>query len=179
VNEKKLLVVVDMQNDFVGGVLGTKEAQEIVPVLAERVKEYPHVVYTLDTHGDDYLSTQEGRNLPVVHCILGTWGHDLVKELEAGASGSLRFRKSAFGSVELAQRIKRNYKDGLIDEVVLAGVCTDICVVSNAMLIKAFCPEIRVAVEADCCAGTTPENHQKALDVMGICHIEIRGGKSA
>ncbi|MDR2749754.1 MAG: cysteine hydrolase [Clostridiales bacterium] len=173
-NEKKLYVVVDMQNDFIGGALGSKEAQAIVPLLAERVKEYPNVIYTLDTHGEDYLSTQEGRKLPVAHCILGTDGHKLVKELEELSAGKLKVTKGAFGSVELAQKIKRDFDGGLIQEVVLAGVCTDICVVSNAMLIKAFCPEIPIAVDADCCAGTTPENHQKALDVMGICHVEIR-----
>lgn len=166
---KRLLVVVDMQRDFVDGVLGTPEARAIVPsvcgLLARSRAEGCAVAFTLDTHGKEYLSTNEGRALPVPHCIKGTEGWELIPQLNA--SGARLFEKETFGSVSLAQ-----YAAGF-DEVTLCGVCTDICVVSNALLIKAFSPEMRIKAVADACAGTTPAAHAAAIATMRSCQIEI------
>lgn len=169
--EKKLLVVVDMQNDFIGGALGTQEAQSILPAVRARIadarKEGEVVVFTRDTHGDDYLSTQEGKNLPVPHCIAGTAGHEIAAGL--CLAGERVFDKPAFGSIELAAYVKERG----FAAVELVGVCTDICVISNALLIKAFCPEAEVCVRAGCCAGVTPQSHQTALAAMRACQIKI------
>ena len=169
--EKKLLVVVDMQNDFIGGALGTQEAQSILPAVRARIadarKEGEVVVFTRDTHGDDYLSTQEGKNLPVPHCIAGTAGHEIAAGL--CLAGERVFDKPAFGSIELAAYVKERG----FAAVELVGVCTDICVISNALLIKAFCPEAEVCVRAGCCAGVTPQSHQTALAAMRACQVKI------
>lgn len=169
--EKKLLVVVDMQNDFIGGILGTKEAQNILPAVRARIadarKEGEAVVFTRDTHGDNYLSSQEGKNLPVPHCIAGTAGHEIAAGL--CLAGERVFDKPAFGSIELAAYVKERG----FAAVELVGVCTDICVISNALLIKAFCPEAEVCVRAGCCAGVTPQSHQTALDAMRACQVKI------
>ena len=169
--EKKLLVVVDMQNDFIGGVLGTKEAQNILPAVRARIadarKEGEEVAFTRDTHGEDYLSTQEGKNLPVPHCIAGTAGHEIAAGL--CLAGERVFDKPAFGSIELAAYVKERG----FAAVELVGVCTDICVISNALLIKAFCPEAEVCVRAGCCAGVTPQSHQTALAAMRACQVKI------
>ena len=169
---KKLLVVVDMQKDFIDGSLGTPEAVAIVPAVAERISESraagDTVVFTLDTHGEDYLDTQEGRNLPVEHCIKGTEGWRLCKELDAG--DSMVFEKPSFGSPELGEWVR----DNGFDEVELIGLCTDICVISNAMIIKAFSPEVPVTVNASCCAGVTPESHLNALAAMKVCQIGVK-----
>lgn len=169
--EKKLLVVVDMQNDFIGGALGTQEAQSILPAVRARIadarKEGEEVVFTRDTHGDDYLSSQEGKNLPVPHCIAGTAGHEIAAGL--CLAGERVFDKPAFGSIELAAYVKERG----FAAVELVGVCTDICVISNALLIKAFCPEAEVCVRAGCCAGVTPQSHQTALAAMRACQIKI------
>lgn len=169
--EKKLLVVVDMQNDFIGGALGTQEAQSILPAVRARIadarKEGEVVVFTRDTHGDDYLSSQEGKNLPVPHCIAGTAGHEIAAGL--CLAGERVFDKPAFGSIELAAYVKERG----FAAVELVGVCTDICVISNALLIKAFCPEAEVCVRAGCCAGVTPQSHQTALAAMRACQVKI------
>ena len=169
--EKKLLVVVDMQNDFIGGALGTKEAQNILPAVRARIadarKEGEEVAFTRDTHGEDYLSTQEGKNLPVPHCIAGTAGHEIAAGL--CLAGERVFDKPAFGSIELAAYVKERG----FAAVELVGVCTDICVISNALLIKAFCPEAEVCVRAGCCAGVTPQSHQTALAAMRACQVKI------
>lgn len=169
---KKLLVVVDMQNDFVTGALGSKEAQEILPAVNQKIADAKWVLYTLDTHTENYLSTQEGRNLPVVHCIRGTWGHALADGLRV-ADGSVQIEKPSFGSVELGAYVKDAFEKGDIDAVELVGVCTDICVISNALLIKACCPQIPVSVIACCCAGVTPESHENALKAMAACQVKI------
>lgn len=165
----RLLVVVDMQNDFVSGALGTPEAQaalgEVQALLAAERAAGSAVAFTLDTHGADYLSTQEGRRLPVVHCIRGTKGWELAAGLDA--RGARLFEKGTFGSVELAEYARA------FDEVLLCGVCTDICVVSNALLIKAFSPEARVMVAGRACAGVTPAAHAAALRTMESCQVEI------
>ena len=169
--EKKLLVVVDMQNDFIGGALGTQEAQSILPAVRARIadarKEGEEVAFTRDTHGEDYLSTQEGKNLPVPHCIAGTAGHEIAAGL--CLAGERVFDTPAFGSIGLAAYVK----EGGFAAVELVGVCTDICVISTALLIKAVCPEAEVSVRAGCCAGVTPQSHQTALAAMRACQVRI------
>ena len=169
----KILIVVDMQNDFIDGALGTKEAVAIVGNVKAKIEEYRQkglpVIFTRDTHGEGYMTTQEGKNLPVPHCIKGTEGWEISPELDAG--DSLIIDKPTFGSKELGEYLAGI--DGL-KEVELVGLCTDICVISNAMLIKAFMPEVRVSVDSSCCAGVTPESHSNALGSMKMCQIEIK-----
>lgn len=170
---KKLLIVVDMQNDFIDGSLGTPEAQAIVPAVKKRIEEYlaeeQDVVFTLDTHYENYMETLEGKNLPVPHCQKGTKGWELSPEL-SGYPGK-RFEKSTFGSMELVGYLKEKE----YDSIELLGLCTDICVISNAMLVKAVLPGTPVSVNAACSAGVTPESHENALKAMGMCQIEIIG----
>lgn len=164
------MIAVDLQKDFIDGALGTPQAQQILPAVRDRIAraraEGETVVFTRDTHGQDYLQTQEGRNLPAVHCLRGSEGWLIAPGLYAGERV---FDKPSFGSVELAQYVR----DEGFDEVELIGVCTDICVISNALLIKAFCPETEITVRADCCAGVAPESHQRALLAMQVCQIKI------
>ena len=170
----KSIVVVDMQNDFIDGSLGTKEAQEMLPRLKAKLKKVvedgsAELVFTMDTHGKDYLNTQEGKNLPVEHCRKGTQGWEISPELgEFVAKAKAVVEKPTFGSMELIKHLKA------ADEVELVGLCTDICVISNALLIKAAYPEMKVSVDAHCCAGVTPESHANALEAMKICQVEIR-----
>ena len=172
--KNRVLVVVDMQNDFITGSLGTQEAQAIVPRVVEKIRTFPGQVYfTQDTHGQDYLETQEGKNLPVPHCIRGTWGWELEPQVEAVRT-STPIEKPSFGSKGLADVLKaRNTYDGPLEEIQLVGLCTDICVISNALLLKAFLPEVPISVDAGCCAGVTPESHSRALDAMEACQIRI------
>ena len=169
----KALVCVDMQNDFIDGALGTREAVAIVPLVKEKIEkaraEGTEVVFTRDTHFDNYLSTQEGRKLPVVHCIKNTEGWEISRELEVGSSEI--FDKITFGSAELPEYLKKITD---LEEVQLIGICTDICVISNAMLIKAALPEITVSVDGSCCAGVTPESHENALSAMKMCQITVK-----
>lgn len=168
---KKLLVIVDMQNDFVAGSLGSEEAVAILPSLMQKLEKAREsgiaIVFTRDTHFENYPSTQEGEKLPVLHCIKDTAGWEIVDGLLE--TGERVFDKPTFGSLELAQFVK---EEGF-DEVELVGVCTDICVVSNALLIKAYCPEVRVQVDASCCAGVTKASHESALKTMASCQVEI------
>ncbi len=172
---EKILICIDMQNDFVDGVLGTPEARAILPAVIEKVRSHNGpVIFTRDTHQENYMETQEGRKLPVPHCIEGTDGWQLVPALEA-----LRLEKNApcidkptFGSHVLAAQMARDYA-GKAAAFELIGVCTDICVISNAMLLKAFLPEAQVLVDASCCAGVTPESHENALKAMTMCQVEI------
>ena len=171
----KILVVVDMQKDFVTGSLGSAEAQAIVPAVVEKVKNFEGtVVFTRDTHHENYMETQEGRNLPVPHCYEGTDGWQIIPELAEFAEGKKIFDKPTFGSTELAEYIKAEAekRNGEL-EVELIGVCTDICVVSNALLIKAFSREIPVAVDSKCCAGVTPAAHDAALVTMKSCQVQV------
>jgi len=174
----KILIVVDMQNDFITGSLGTAEAREIVPEVAEKIDNFDgKIILTKDTHKEDYLSTQEGRSLPVEHCIEGTHGHDICDELKAIESigKAAVYEKETFGSYELAKALKEEHEHaGQIDEIVLCGLCTDICVISNALLIKAYLPEVKMVVDSSCCAGVTPEKHEAALEVMRSCQIEVK-----
>lgn len=172
---RKILLVIDMQNDFIDGALGTPEAADIVERVAEEIGKYPagNIIATRDTHGENYLDTQEGRNLPVPHCIKGTRGWELHPRIAAALNGAAVIDKPAFASTELAHRLARMAREDELD-VTLVGLCTDICVVSNALLVKAALPETPVRVAAECCAGTTPEGHRAALETMKMCQIQIR-----
>lgn len=175
----KYLVVVDMQKDFITGSLGTKEAEAILPGVIEKVRGFEgRIIFTRDTHTEDYLETQEGKNLPVKHCIKGEEGWELADGLDAvaQASGWKVYDKPAFGSPELAAYLREEYdkEPEYMEEIELCGLCTDICVISNALMIKAFLPEVPVSVDAACCAGVTPQSHQNALEAMKMCQIEIR-----
>lgn len=172
---KKFLIAVDMQKDFVDGALGTKEAVAIVPAVVEKIKAFDGIIFvTYDTHFDNYMSTNEGRHLPVPHCIKGTEGWQLDKEVAKALEGKeyTAVEKNTFGSVELPGLIKEA-ADGEDFTVELIGLCTDICVVSNALLIKASFPEAEIAVDAKCCAGVTPQAHEAALATMASCQISV------
>ena len=170
----KAIIVVDMQNDFVTGALGTKEAQEMLPRLVAKLEENidkksVDIIFTQDTHKADYLKTQEGKFLPVEHCIKGTDGWEIVPELQKFLPRArIVIEKKSFGSTRLPTLLKP------YDEVEFVGVCTDICVVSNALLLKAFYPEQLISIDAACCAGTSLDAHQKALDVMKNCQCLVR-----
>ena len=168
----KLLVVIDMQNDFIDGALGTAEAVAIVDKVSEKIRtaraEGAEVWFTRDTHEAAYLRTQEGRNLPVEHCIRGTFGWEISSKLDV--SDSPVIDKPTFGSMELAERAAALEN---LESVELVGLCTDICVISNAMLLKAKMPELPVRVDASCCAGVTPESHRNALAAMKMCQIAV------
>lgn len=205
----KILVVVDMQNDFIDGALGTPEAVEIVPAVVKKIKEFDGlVVLTRDTHQENYMETQEGANLPVPHCIEGTDGWQIraevmeaadqqaeaVSESYADDEDAVRitidpsvFNKPTFGCVELGEALARanqpepDAENGIdaddtadmIESIEIVGLCTDICVISNAMLLKAFLPEVPITVDAACCAGVTPESHMRALGAMQACQIKV------
>lgn len=168
---KKLLIVVDMQNDFVDGSLGTKEAEGIVAHVKAKVEQYQEqkdtVIFTRDTHTEAYLDTQEGKKLPVVHCVKGTKGWEIIDCLQPYVQTV--FEKPTFGSVQLAHVVAR----GGYEQIELVGLCTDICVVSNALLLKAALPEIQICVDSACCAGVTPASHEAALTTMKMCQIEV------
>lgn len=167
---RKILVVVDMQNDFIDGALGTPEAVKIVPAVYAKIKNFDgDIVFTMDTHSSIYLETQEGRNLPVEHCIKGTDGWKLNEKIEPLSQCCRIFEKPTFGSVELANFIA----GGNYSEVEIIGLCTDICVISNALLIKAYLPETPITVDSSCCAGVTPESHDNALTAMKMCQINV------
>ncbi len=168
----KLLIVIDMQKDFIDGSLGTKEAVAIVPNVAAKIKQAKaagtQIVFTRDTHQENYLQTQEGHNLPVVHCIEGSAGWQISDKLETG--GAQIFNKPSFGSMELAD-YAATLKD--LDEIELVGLCTGICVISNAFILKAKLPEVKITVDSSCCACVTPESHKTALDAMKLCQINV------
>ena len=177
---KKLLIVVDMQNDFITGTLGSPQAQAIVPKvvqkITENIKTGSRIILTMDTHPENYLDTMEGKKLPVVHCIKGTAGWQIAEDVEEavhrdGYNGYELFEKPAFGSLELAKQAA----GGGFDEIELCGLCTDICVVSNALILKAQLAETEVVVDASCCAGVTPESHAAALLTMKMCQVNVTG----
>lgn len=175
----QVLVVVDMQNDFITGSLGSKEAQSIVSAVAEKVNycfdSGGIVIFTQDIHDDHYLQTQEGIKLPVKHCIAGDIGSEICPELQYFAKRSILYKKNTFGSLALAYGLMRSNLCKKIDLVELCGLCTDVCVIANAMLIKAAIPEALVFVDARYCAGTSTEAHVNALNAMRNCQIEIIG----
>ncbi len=169
----KVLVVVDMQNDFISGSLGTEQARAVVPAAVAKIRRYREeggaILMTMDTHGPDYLATQEGRNLPVEHCIRGTWGWQLNEEIAQAAGDARRYEKDTFGSRELIQDLGRMEPES----VEFIGLCTDICVVSNVLGTKAWLPETPLAVDSACCAGVTPESHAAAIATMQSCQVQI------
>ncbi len=171
------LIVVDMQNDFVSGALGTKEAVEVTPHVVRRVAEGvargEKLFFTRDTHGADYDATQEGRKLPVPHCIRDTEGWEIIPQLAEYAAGRTVIDKPTFGSRRLGALLAAENEKSPVGKVTVIGLCTDICVISNALLIKAFLPEAEVAVDAACCAGVTPESHKNALEAMKVCQIAV------
>ena len=191
----KVLIVVDMQKDFVDGALGTPEAQAIVPLVAETIEQMADpntvVIFTKDTHDENYLNTLEGKNLPVRHCIVNTNGYGIIDPVFMAYTNVMEkymigyeacpvadqnpiiVKKPTFGSIEL-QNILYDMNDRLgIEEITLMGLCTGICVLSNAILAKATLPEVPVNVIADCCACVTPESHKTALEAMKLCQINI------
>lgn len=170
---RKILVVVDMQNDFIDGALGTPEALAIVENVKDKIRSYDQadIFVTMDTHGPDYMQTQEGRNLPVEHCIKGTEGWQLRDDIAALLTDEAHiYEKPTFGSVKLAEDLSKIAAEQEI-EIELIGLCTDICVASNALLLKANMPEVKISVDPSCCAGVTPELHESALRTMASCQI--------
>lgn len=165
----KTLIVGDMQNDFIDGSLGTKEAQAIVQSVRKKIREYKdrgdEIIFTRDTHQSDYLETPEGRKLPVVHCIEGTKGWQIADGLEV--EGCIYIDKPTFGWMHWNERT--------FQEIEMVGLCTDICVVSNALILKATFPSVEITVDASCCAGVTPQTHQAALETMKMCQILVTG----
>lgn len=188
--KRKVLIIIDMQVDFVTGVLGTKESRSIIPKVITRIEKFKEenpsgiLLFTMDTHDENYLTTQEGKHLPIKHCIKGTDGWELIPELRTYSlsdnpnvttvDGCI-YKKSAFGSLELVGDITTMKQH--LSSIELIGVCTDICVVSNALLIKSHCPELQIQVNESCCAGVTPEKHMAAIETMRSCQIQIIGGQ--
>lgn len=165
-----ILVVVDMQNDFIDGALGTAEAVAIVPYVKQLIENFPgKVLFTRDTHFDNYMQTQEGKNLPVKHCIKDTEGWQIRKELDV-LRKTEAIDKVTFGASDLVAALQ---KEENIESITFCGLCTDICVISNVMLTKAFFPEIPLTVDAAGCAGVTPQTHKNALDAMKVCQVKI------
>lgn len=167
-------VIIDMQNDFIDGALGTKEAQAVVPRIEAKIvaskkdtSVSTDLIFTQDTHGENYLDTQEGQKLPVPHCIKDTKGWNICRQLLPYTLFATILEKPTFGNTDLIAETAE------YDRIVLMGVCTDICVISNAMLLKAFYPEKEICVDASCCAGVTPESHARALEAMKMCQIDI------
>ena len=172
---KKLLIVVDMQNDFINGALGSAEAVAIVDNVVKKINNFDgDIIATYDTHRENYMETQEGKNLPVPHCIKGTDGWKLNEKVQKALDekGYAAIEKPTFGSVDLINYIKEKYNANDI-EIELIGLCTDICVVSNAILLKANFLETKVSVDANCCAGVTPESHNAALTTMKMCQVNV------
>ena len=171
---RKLLIVVDMQNDFITGSLGSPQAEQIVPGVMDKIAAYRQsgdkIVFTRDTHTEDYLETQEGRMLPVKHCIADTEGYLIAEKLDT--DGCEIFDKPSFGSIALAEQAAA----GGYDEIELCGLCTDICVVSNALILKARLPETKIVVDAACCAGVSEESHEAALLTMKMCQVNVING---
>ena len=180
---KKITVVVDMQNDFLFGSLANDAAVDIIPAVLEEINKSDVVIFTRDTHGDNYFETQEGRNLPIQHCIDGTWGWEIVDELNPrnpNCNCLLKqkifyiFNKPTFGYVDIwKDKFFKKMVNEQNVEITFCGTCTDICVVSNAMIVKSLYPEIVVNVKADACAGLTPDKHKAALNVMDSCQINV------
>lgn len=170
---KNILLVIDMQNDFIDGSLGTKEAVAILPNVKKKIEEFDGLVlFTRDTHFEDYLQTQEGKRLPVVHCIKGTQGWQIREELEELRKTDV-IDKLTFGSKELGPILEKIDTEEGIESITLIGLCTDICVISNALIAKAYCPEVPVIVDSNCCAGVSPQSHENALSAMAACQIII------
>ena len=168
---KKTLIVIDMQNDFISGSLGTQEAQAIVPNVKKKIEEYKargdEIIFTRDTHKANYLETNEGKHLPIEHCIFGTWGWIIADEVNYPEYHHIN--KPTFGYTFW------DYDLDEVSDIELVGLCTDICVVSNALILKAHFPAVNITVDASCCAGVTPESHKAALTTMKMCQINVIG----
>ena len=164
---KKTLIVIDMQNDFIDGSLGTDEAVKIVPNVRKKIEEYrsngDEIIFTRDTHGEDYLNTPEGKKLPVVHCVKNTHGWQIADGLDV--PDAIHIDKPSFGST--------HWDKFCFERIELVGLCTDICVVSNALILKALFPNAEISVDSACCAGVTPETHNSALETMKMCQIDV------
>lgn len=180
----KVLVVIDMQNDFITGSLGTPEAEAVVPRVTEKIRTWSGgpIYATQDTHFPNYLETQEGRILPVEHCIQGTEGWKIESSVRAalteGAGRNesvLYLTKATFGSRDLAEVLVKRHQEEGVEEIMLVGLCTDICVISNALVLKTFLPEVPISVDASCCAGVNPDSHSNALAAMRMCQINVCG----
>ncbi len=168
-----ILIVVDMQNDFIDGALGTEEAVKIVPFVKNKIENFNgKVLFTRDTHFENYMQTQEGKNLPVPHCIKGTNGWEICSELDA-LRVTEPIDKLTFGSSELGSILTEENQKNPIKSITFIGLCTDICVISNAMIAKAFLPEVPIIVDAKCCAGVTVQSHKNALNAMKMCQIKV------
>lgn len=162
-----------MQNDFIDGALGTPEAAAIVPRVAAKIRAFDgKVIFTRDTHGEDYMDTLEGKNLPVPHCIRGTYGWEISPAL-VSLCKEVPVDKDTFGSVRLAEMLRELNGEEPVESITLIGLCTDICVISNALLIKAMLPQVPVIVDSACCAGVTPESHENALRAMEMCQVKV------
>lgn len=164
---KKTLIVIDMQNDFIDGSLGTDEAVKIVPNVRKKIEEYRsngnEIIFTRDTHGEDYLNTPEGKKLPVVHCVKNTHGWQIADGLDV--PDAIHIDKPSFGYTR--------WDKFCFEKIELVGLCTDICVVSNALILKALFPNAEISVDSACCAGVTPETHNSALATMKMCQIDV------
>ena len=174
---RKILIVIDMQNDFIDAALGTKEAVAIVEPVKKKIRSYPaaDVIATMDTHGENYLETQEGRYLPIPHCIRGSEGWKIRPDIAELLTEAKIYEKPTFGSTALAADLKAVSAQEEI-KLALIGLCTDICVISNALLLKATMPEVKITVDAACCAGVVPEKHLAALETMRSCQIQVING---
>ncbi len=171
---RDILIVVDMQNDFIDGALGTPEAVAIVPNVKKKIQEFEGVVlFTRDTHESNYLQTQEGRNLPVPHCIRGTDGWQIRKELDELRTTE-PIDKVTFGSSQLGPILSQMNSEEPVGSITFIGLCTDICVISNVMIAKAFLPEVPIIVDAACCAGVSRQSHENALKAMEVCQVQVK-----
>ena len=171
-----ILIVVDMQNDFINGTLGTKEAKSIIESVSKKIEAFEgQVIFTQDTHLEDYLDSEEGKHLPIVHCQKGTKGWRINSKIKKSAKGKATktILKDTFGAKKLIPLLNKIHSKTPINYFELVGLCTDICVISNALLIKAYFPNIPISVDGSCCAGITPESHQNALEAMKMCQINI------
>ena len=173
---RKILVVVDMQKDFIDGALGFEGAEKVIPGIAAKIKTFEEagdeVVYTLDTHFENYMETQEGKYLPVEHCIRNTEGWKIRPDIAAELKHAAVYEKPTFGSTAMAEHLRQVAQHEEIS-LELIGLCTDICVISNALMLKAYMPEVPIKVDSSCCAGVTVEKHLAALETMRSCQIEV------
>lgn len=170
---RDVLLVVDMQNDFIDGALGTKEAASIVSNVKKKIEDFDGtVLFTRDTHFENYLETQEGKNLPVKHCIKGSKGWEIREELDKLRTTEA-IDKVTFGSSELGMILRKLNDEEAIGSITVIGLCTDICVISNVMIAKAFLPEVPIIVDAKCCAGVSVETHENALSAMEVCQVKV------
>ena len=170
----EILVVVDMQNDFLTGTLGSNDTEKVIPNVVNAIENFKgEIFFTKDTHTDSYLDTQEGKHLPVKHCLENSWGWQICDKINKYTKGRTIVNKQTFGSVELAKKLYQiNIKDK-IESITFIGVCTDVCVIANAMLAKTFMPEVKIIVDSTCCAGVSKKTHEAALIAMQSCQIEV------